>query len=115
MTKKYVKGKIILGDNMKSKDKTKKYIKLSLKNIIYFTIFVISLLYIGIFYNLYFVKNNVFAKETVSNIDERKISNAEPINIDSIINDNENKKEEYFIEEVELEYITKYKNNARIT
>ncbi len=100
---------------MKSKDKTKKHIKISLKNIIYFIIFVISLLYIGIFYNLYFVKNNVFAKETVSNVDEKKISNAEPINIDSIISDGKEIKEEYFVEEVELEYITKYRNNARTT
>lgn len=100
---------------MKSKDKTKKYIKISLKNIIYFIIFVISLLYIGIFYNLYFVKNNVFAKETVSNVDEKKISNAEPINIDGIISDGKEIKEEYFVEEVELEYITKYRNNARTT
>lgn len=100
---------------MKSKDKTKKHIKISLKNIIYFIIFVISLLYIGIFYNLYFVKNNVFAKETVSNVDEKKISNAEPVNIDSIISDGKEIKEEYFVEEVELEYITKYRNNARTT
>ncbi len=100
---------------MKSKDKTKKHIKISLKNIIYFIIFVISLLYIGIFYNIYFVKNNVFAKETVSNVDEKKISNAEPINIDSIISDGKEIKEEYFVEEVELEYITKYRNNARTT
>lgn len=100
---------------MKSKDKTKKHIKISLKNIIYFIIFVISLLYIGIFYNLYFVKNNVFAKETVSNVDKKKISNAEPINIDSIISDGKEIKEEYFVEEVELEYITKYRNNARTT
>lgn len=100
---------------MKSKDKTKKHIKISLKNMIYFIIFVISLLYIGIFYNLYFVKNNVFAKETVSNVDEKKISNAEHINIDSIISDGKEIKEEYFVEEVELEYITKYRNNARTT
>ena len=100
---------------MKSKDKTKKHIKISLKNIIYFIIFVIILLYIGIFYNLYFIKNNVFAKETVSNVDEKKISNAEPINIDSIISDEKEIKEEYFVEEVELEYITKYRNNARTT
>ena len=100
---------------MKSKDKTKKHIKISLKNMIYFIIFVISLLYIGIFYNLYFIKNNVFAKETVSNVNEKKISNAEPINIDSIISDEKEIKEEYFVEEVELEYITKYRNNARTT
>lgn len=100
---------------MKSKDKTKKHIKLSLKNIIYFFAFVISLLYIGIFYNLYFVRNNVFARETISNIDDRKISNAKQVDIDNVISGVENKKEEYYVEEVELEYITKYKNNARIT
>ena len=50
-----------------------------------------------------------------SNVDEKKISNAEPINIDSIISDGEEIKEEYFVEEVELEYITKYRNNARTT
>lgn len=117
LTKKYVKGKIILGDIMKSKDKTKKQIKIQIKNIICFLAFIISLFCIGVFYNLYFVKNNVFARATGTEAEKIEISNAEPIEIENIINNNseDDKKEEYLVEEVELEYITKYRNNARLT
>ena len=116
MTKKYVKGKIVLGDNMKSKDKTKKYIKITLKNIIYLFAFIIILFYLATFYNLYFVKSNVFAKQVTSNVDNIEISNAKKMEIDDILDEDdlENSREEYFVEEVELEYITKYRDNSSL-
>ena len=46
MTKKIVKGRIILGDNMKSKDKMKKHMKISIKNIMFVSVFAIILLFL---------------------------------------------------------------------
>ena len=113
MTKKDEKGKIILGDIMKSKDKTRKYIKLTMKRIIISCIFFISILYIVLFYNRYFGKNRVYAKETSLEIENIKISNAANIDIEKIIKQNTEatQKEEYITEETDLEYITKYQNN----
>ena len=70
-------------------------------------------MYIAIFYNKYFEKNNVYAKETSIEIENIKISNAKPINIEEVINKNSSIKEriEYVTEDIELEYITKYKDN----
>ena len=101
---------------MKSKDKTKKNVKISLKSIIYFLAFIISLLYLIIFYDRYFAKNKVYAKETNSNIENVKISNAKALTTNDIIGNitNKNKKEEYYVQEVELEYITKYRNNPNL-
>ena len=101
---------------MKSKDKTKKNVKISLKSIIYFLAFIISLLYLIIFYDRYFAKNKVYAKETNSNIKNVKISNAKALTTNDIIGNitNKNKKEEYYVQEVELEYITKYRNNPNL-
>ena len=101
---------------MKSKDKLKKHIKLTLKKIITFCAFIISILYIGVFYNLYFSKNDVYAKETLSEIEEIEISEANPVDIDDVIakNANNEEKEEYITEELELEYITKYQNNSSL-
>ena len=114
MTKRGEKDRIIVGDNMKSKDKAKKQIKLTIKRIIIFSAFSIIILYGIIFYNYYLVKNEVLAKEVNSNTDYIKkleISNAEQINLDDIIetNNKSNQKEEYYVEEAELEYIKKYK------
>ena len=102
---------------MKSKDKTRKFIKISLKNIIYFLAFVISVLYIIIFYDRYFVKSKVYAKEANSDIENIKISNANELTANEIIGDiaNQNKKEEYYVQEVELEYMTKYRNNPNLS
>ena len=115
MTKIDQKGRIILGDSMKSKDKGKKYIKVTLKNIIICCSFAIIILCCISFYNYYFIKNEVYAKET-NNIktDNIKISNAQLMNLDEIVNNNtQNKqKEEYITEEVELEYITIYQTNS---
>lgn len=114
MTKVDVKGKIVLGDIMKSKDKSKKYISITLKKIITSIFFLISILYIAIFYNKYFRKNNVYATEADISLQEIKISNAEPVNIEDIIDNNSQDKEkiEYFTEEIDLEYITKYQDNT---
>ena len=113
MTKKDYKCKIVLGDIMKSKDKGKKRINLTLKKIIISCAFFISILYISIFYNSYFEKNNVYAKETSIEAEDIKISDAKPINIEEIISKNSGNKEkiEYVTEDIDLEYITKYKDN----
>ena len=102
---------------MKAKDKKKKYIFFTLKNIIIFSIAVISIFYIIIFYHYYFGESVVYATEEVSSpINNLELSEAEKIDIDSYIQDNskEGVKEEYTVEEVELEFITKYKNNASL-
>lgn len=99
---------------MKAKDKTKKHIKITLKNVIYFLAFVIIVLYLYTFYDIYFSKNKSYARQTSSDVEEFKISNASKINIDDLINENTNdgQKEEFTTQEVELEFITKYENNA---
>ena len=114
MTKIDVKGKIVLGDIMKSKDKSTKQIKITAKKMIISAFFLVSILYIAIFYNKYFRKNNVYATETAVEMKEIKISNAKLVNIVEIINKNSHDKEkiEYFTEEIELEYITKYQDNS---
>jgi beta-N-acetylglucosaminidase len=120
LTKRNKKGKILVGDSMKTKDKAKKtqktHIKITLKNIIAFLVFIISLLYIVIFYNYYFGRNNVYAAETISYTEETRISEAQEIDIEKIItqNANEGQKEEYTVQETTLEYITKYKNNESL-
>ena len=45
-----------------------------------------------------------------------KISNAKEIDLDKIIDENSGvqKKEEYFFEEMDLEYITKYRNHLHL-
>ena len=104
---------MLIGDNMKAKDK-KVHIKITLKNIIAFLAFILSLLYFVIFYNYYFGRNKVYASEVISHdIKEIKISKATNVNIEEIIAQNvqEGKKEEYSVEETTLEYITKYRNN----
>ena len=107
---------------MKAKEKTRKkqemHRKITLKNIITFLAFIISLLYGVIFYNYYLGRNNVYASETVlmTKKEEIKISEAQEVKIEEIIAQNaqEGKREEYIVEETTLEYITKYKNNANL-
>lgn len=53
---------------MKSKDKLKKSNKMSLKNVIVFLASIIIILYLIIFYDYFIRKDEVFAKETNSNI-----------------------------------------------
>lgn len=101
---------------MKAKDKKRKFIFFTIKNIIIFSITVISIFYIIIFYHYYFGENTVYATETSAQIEELKLSQAEKIDIDTYIQNNakEGVKEEYTVEEVELEYMTKYKNNSSL-
>ena len=101
---------------MRAKDKKRKYIFFTLRNIIIFSIVVISIFYIIIFYHYYFGESVVYATEVSSPVEELTLSKAERIDIDSYIENNskEGVKEEYTVEEVELEFITKYKNNASL-
>ena len=96
---------------MKSKEKKKKKVKLTIKNLIYFFVFIVFSIYIIIFYNLYFSKE-VYATEGDGK-EEVKISNANEVNLDNIIlnNTKNGQKEEYEVSEETLEYITKYKTN----
>lgn len=102
---------------MKAKEKNKKHIKITLKSIITFLASVIILLYCVIFYNYYFAQNDVYAMEEVSStVSNIKISNAKEIDIEKILDENakEGKREEFVIEETELEYITTYRNNSEL-
>ena len=103
---------------MKAKDNKKKNkrLKVTVKNIIGVIAFIISILYIIIFYNFYFANNDVYAKETTSNIESIKISEAKNINLNEIIEENSNqgRKEEFYTQEEELEYLTTYRNNPSL-
>lgn len=55
---------------MKAKDKSRKYKKITLKNLIISMASILIILYSIIFYNYYFVKNEVYAKETSADISE---------------------------------------------
>ena len=104
---------------MKAKDKSRKYKKITLKKLIISMASILIILYSIIFYNYYFAKNEVYAKETSADISESQsveISNAENINLDEIIENNTKNQqtEEYTTEEAVLEYITKYKSNAEL-
>ena len=101
---------------MKAKDKKRKFVFFTLKNIIIFLITLISIFYINIYYHYYFGESVVYATETTAPIENLKLSQAEKIDIDSYIENNvkEGTREEYTVEEVELEYTTKYKNNASL-
>lgn len=117
MTKKGEKGKMVIGDIMKAKDKAKKRARLTLRNVICFLASIIIVLYLIIFYHYYFGRNNVYAKEASSpSIEDVKISNAGEIDIDKVIEENSKsgQREEYQIEDAVLEYITTYRNNPSL-
>lgn len=115
MTKKAEKGRIIVGDNMSTKDNLQKY-----RNLIILLVVSILILTAVMIYKTYISADEVFAtkaniKETSASIDTKEISNANKIDIDEIIAKNiNNEQEEYITEEVELEYITKYTNNPEL-
>ena len=78
---------------MSAKEKIKKgrkiHLKITIKGIVSFLAFIVILLYIVIFYNFYFVRNNVYATASTIETEEiPKISEAEQIEIDDIINQN---------------------------
>lgn len=99
---------------MKTKDKK---IQITLKSIIYISFGFFAILYSVMFYNMYFPINKSYAKETVSEPEkEIKISNAEQIQIEQIINKNTNdgQIEQITKREEVLEYLTQYRTNKDI-
>ena len=108
---------MMIGDYMKTKEKKGKKVKITIKNFIYFLVFVMFMLYSILFYNLYFSKKVYATEETINqNTKEVKISQAEEVNLEEIIlqNTNNGQREEYEVNEETLEYITKYRTNTSI-
>ena len=102
---------------MRTKEKKEKKVKITIKNLMFFFVFVVFLFYAIVFYNLYFSKT-VYATEDVASkdTDKTKISHAKKINLEDIIiqNTNDGQREEYEVKEEVLEYITKYRTNTSI-
>ena len=107
---------------MKAKEKKKVKINITIKNIIYFAFLIIIVFDIFIFYNLYFQNNESYAlsdeetTQTTSQEKQVKISNANKVDIDTIISNNmpENKSEQLRYEDTTLEYLTQYITNSDI-
>ncbi len=94
---------------MKAKDKNRKFINLAI-----FLASITIILMVIVFYNHYLKTNEVLAKSD-KETKEIKISNASQININEIIANNiSDEQEEFYTEEIDLEYITKYQNNAEL-
>ena len=92
-------------------------IKITLKTIIFLAFIFFSILYIIMFYNMYFPVNKSYAKEVDSKPEQEiKISNANEIDIEQIINKNTNNGqiEQITKREEVLEYLTQYKTNKKI-
>ena len=86
----------------------------SKKKIILIITMLIALVTIYILYNVYINQTTSYAT-TTQNIEEIKISNAEKIEIEKYLQENQKENlEEIIKEEVELEYITQYKNNSSL-
>ena len=92
-------------------------IKITLKMIIFSAFSFFAILYLIMFYNMYFPVNKSYAKETDAKPEQKtKISNAEQIDIDKIINQNTNEgqTEQITKKEEVLEYLTQYRTNKEI-
>lgn len=96
-------------------------IKITLKTIIYLAFAFFAILYIVMFFNMYFPINKTYAKETVNLENEntsnsKKISNADQIDVEKIINENTNngQTEQITKKEETLEYLTQYRTNKEI-
>ena len=89
--------------------------KISIKHIAFFLVFFIILLMLIQCYFLYFDKSKTYGKEE-SESSNITISNAEVVNLDNIIEKNVggNRRQEIEKQEVELEYLTKYKVNSKL-
>ena len=86
----------------------------SKEKIILIITMLIALVTIYILYNVYINQTTSYAT-TTQNIEEIKISNAEKIEIEKYLQENQKENlEEIITEEVELEYITQYKNNSSL-
>ena len=97
-------------------------IKITLKTIIYSAFAFFTILYIVMFFNMYFPINKAYAKETTTNSKNEntsngpKISNADQIDVEKIINENTNngQTEQITKKEETLEYLTQYRTNKEI-
>ena len=96
-------------------------IKITLKTIIYLAFAFFAILYIVMFFNMYFPINKSYAKETGNLENENtsnsnKISNADQIDVEKIINENTNngQTEQITKKEETLEYLTQYRTNKEI-
>lgn len=100
---------------MKSKEKNIK-VKITLKTIIFSAFAFFIILYMVMFYNIYFPINKSYAKETDVNPEEIRISNANEMDIDEIINENSDSGKTIQITQKEevLEYLTEYRTNKDI-
>ena len=100
---------------MKSKEKNKK-VKITLKTIIFSAFAFFIFLYMFMFYNIYFPINKSYAKETDTNPEETRISNANKIDIDEVINTNTDNGQTVQITQKEevLEYLTEYRTNKTL-
>lgn len=100
---------------MKSKEKNKK-VKITLKTIIFSAFAFFILLYMFMFYNIYFPINKSYAKETDTNPEETRISNANKIDIEEVINTNTGNGQTVQITQKEevLEYLTEYRTNKTL-
>lgn len=101
---------------MITKDNKIKF-KFNLKNTIYVLIVLFFLIFSFIFCKLYFPTNKSYAKEVDNGyLSDFKVSQAEKIDIDKILDENINNKkvEKITTKEEILEYITTYKTNKEI-
>lgn len=96
-------------------------IKITLKTIIYLAFAFFAILYIVMFFNMYFPINKSYAKETINLENEntsnnQKISKANQIDVEKIINENTNngQTERITKKEETLEYLTQYRTNKEI-
>ena len=92
-------------------------IKITLKTIICAAFGFFAILYIIMFYKMYVPVNKSYAKETETETEEEtKISNANEIDIEQIINKNTNdgQTEQITKKEEVLEYLTQYRTNKEI-
>ena len=105
----------MIGDSVKTKENKEKKVKITIKNFIYFLVFIVLILYSILFYHLYF-SNKVYATEETVSQNTVKISQAEEVNLEEMIsrNTNDGQREEYEVKEEVLEYITKYRTNTSI-
>ena len=93
-----------------------KKIKITLKGIIYSAFLFFISIDVVVFCNMYFPLNKSYAKETVATQNDIKISNANEINLNEIIENNTSteKIEKVVTYDEPLEYLTQYKVNKEI-
>ena len=92
-------------------------IRITLKGIICGSFAFFAILYSIMFYKMYFPINKSYAKEVDAKIEnEIKLSNANEINIEQIINENtsDGQTEQITTKEETLEYLTQYRTNKEI-